>query len=172
MARDGWRSSQNVGEERCKSTDLGVIPAQSRDDLLYTIDETTLLASTYSADQPPPRCDITAHDDILNSGFGEITASRFSQMSVRHQRAVKFRRASFKYQPNGITETRHFGEAQFRKLAGLEGCKGRATDTGRRGERPEREPLSPPLLRDQVTDRGQIHASIIRDVSGKSSILD
>jgi hypothetical protein len=111
MARVGWRSSQNVGEERRKSTDLGVIPAQSRDDLLYTIDETTLLASAYSADQPPPCCDITAHDDILNSGFGEITAGRLSQMSVRHQRAIKFRSASFEYEPNGITQTRHFGEA-------------------------------------------------------------
>jgi hypothetical protein len=152
MAGVGWRCSQNVGEERCKSTDLGVIPTQSRDDLPYTIDETTLLASAYGADQPPPCCDITAHDDILNSGFGEITAGRLSQMSVRHQRAIKLRRASFEYEPNGITETRHFGEAEFRKLAGLEGCKGRATDTGRRGERREREPLSPPLLRDQVTD--------------------
>jgi hypothetical protein len=153
MARVGWRSSQNVGEERCKSTDLGVIPAQSRDDLLYTIDETTLLASAYSADQPPPCCDIAAHDDILNSGFGEITAGCLSQMSVRHQRAIKLQRASFEYEPKGITETRHFGEAEFRKLAGLESCKGRATDTGGRGERLEREPLGPPLLRDKVTDR-------------------
>jgi hypothetical protein len=111
MARVGWRSSQNVGEERCKSTDLGVVPTQGRDDLLYTIDETTLLASAYSADQPPPCGDITADDDILNSGFGEITAGRLSQVSVRHQRAIELRRTSFEYEPNGITETRHFGEA-------------------------------------------------------------
>jgi hypothetical protein len=153
MARVGWRSSQNVGEERCKSTDLGVIPTQSRDDLLYTIDETTLLASANRADQSPPCCDISAHDDILNSGFGEIAAGRLSQMSVGHQRAIELRRANFEHEPNGVTETRHFGEAEFRKLAGLEGCKSRATDTGGRGERREREPLGSPLLRDQVTDR-------------------
>jgi hypothetical protein len=138
IAGVGWRYSQNVGEERRKSTDFGVIPPQSRDDLLYAIDETTLLASAYGADQPPPCCDIAAYDDILNSSFGEITAGRLSQMSVRHQRAIKLLRASFEYEPNGITETRYFGEAEFRKLAGLEGCKGRASDTGGRGERRER----------------------------------
>ncbi len=111
MARVGRHSSHNVGEERCKSTDLGIIPTQSRDDLLYTIDETTQLASAYRAHQPAPCCDITAHDDILNSGFGEITAGRLCEMSVRHQRAIKLRRASFEYEPNRITETRHFGEA-------------------------------------------------------------
>lgn len=111
MARVGWRSSQNVGEERRKSTDLGVVPTQSRDDLLYTIDETTLLASAYGADQPPPCCDITAHDDILDSGFGKITAGRLSQMSVGHQRGIKFRKANFEYEPDGTADTRHFGAA-------------------------------------------------------------
>jgi hypothetical protein len=131
MVEVGLRSSQNVGQECGKSTDLGVIPIQSRDDLLNAIDEATLLASANRANQSPPRCNITAHDDILNSGFGEVTASRLREMSVRHQRGIKLQRASFEYESNRITETRHLDEAELRKLAGLKGCKSRATDTGR-----------------------------------------
>jgi hypothetical protein len=131
MVEVGLRSSQNVGQECGKSMDLGVIPIQSRDDLLYAIDEATLLASANRANQSAPCCNITAHDDILNSGFGEVTASRLREMSVRHQRGIKLQRASFEYESNRITETRHLDEAELRKLAGLKGCKSRATDTGR-----------------------------------------
>jgi hypothetical protein len=152
MLRVGLRSTQNVGQQCRKSTDLGIIPIQSRDNLLYATSEATLLASANRANQSPPCCNITAHDDILNSGFGEVAAGRLREMSVRHQRGIKLQRASFEYEPNRITETRHLDEAELWKLAGLEGCKSRATDTGGRGERGERKPLGPPLLCDQVTD--------------------
>jgi hypothetical protein len=153
MLKVGLRASQNVGQECGKSTDLGVIPIQSRDDLLYAIDEATLLASANRANQSPPCCNITAHDDILNGGFGEVAAGSLREMSVRHKRGIKLQRASFEYEPNCITETRHLDEAELRKLARLEGCKSRATDTGGRGKRGEREPLRTPPLCDQVTDR-------------------
>jgi hypothetical protein len=133
MLRVGLRSTQNVGQECGKSTDLGIIPIQSRDDLLHAIDEATLLASANCANQSPPCCNITAHDDILNGGFGEIAAGRLREMSVRHQWGIELQRASFEYESNRSTQTRHLDEAELRKLAGLEGCKSRATDAGGRG---------------------------------------
>jgi hypothetical protein len=153
MLRVGLRSTQNVGQECGKGTDLGIIPIQSRDDPLHAIDEATLLVSADCANESPPCCKITAHDDILNSGFGEVAAGRLREMSVRHQRGIELQGASFEYESNRITETPHLDEAELRKLAGLEGCKSRATDTGGQGERGERETLAPPLLCDQVTDR-------------------
>ena len=135
MLRVGLRSTQNVWQQCRKSTDLGIIPIQSGDDLLHAIDEATLLASADCANESPPCCNITAHDDILNSGFGEVAAGRLREMSVRHQRGIKLQQASLEYEPSRITETRHLDEAELRKLAGLEGCKSRAADTGGRGER-------------------------------------
>jgi hypothetical protein len=105
MLRVGLPSTQNLGQECGKSTDLGIIPIQSGDDLLHAIDEATLLASANCANESPPCCNITAHDDILNGCFGEVAAGRLREMSVRHQRGIEFQRASFEYESNRSTQT-------------------------------------------------------------------
>src|SRR3982750_1278937 len=81
-------AAQKLGQQCGKGTDLGVIPIQGRRHLLYAIDEGTLPAGANCSNQSSPGCNITANDDIFNSGFGEVTAGRLREMPVLHQRGL------------------------------------------------------------------------------------
>ena len=65
------RTLQDVGQQCGKGPDLGVVLTQGCGNLPYPVDETPVPPGSYSLDQPSPSRDITAHDDILDGGFGE-----------------------------------------------------------------------------------------------------